>query len=45
MDRPNLAPGYTVASYARILTEKDASEVFINSLSMSAIAALAALVC
>ena len=39
-----LPPAYTFANYARILTEKDASEVFINSLSMSAIAALAALV-
>ncbi len=39
-----LPPAYTLANYARILTEKDASEVFINSLSMSAIAALAALV-
>jgi len=37
-------PAYTLANYARILTEKDASEVFINSLTMSAIAALAALV-
>jgi len=39
-----LPPAYTLANYARILTEKDASGVFINSLSMSAIAALAALV-
>ena len=39
-----LPPAYTLANYARILTEKDASEVFINSLTMSAIAALAALV-
>ncbi len=39
-----LPPAYTFANYARVLTEKDASEVFINSLSMSAIAALAALV-
>ncbi|CAN5570673.1 iron ABC transporter permease [soil metagenome] len=38
-----LPPAYTLANYARILTEKDASGVFINSLSMSAIAALAAL--
>ncbi|CAN5725702.1 iron ABC transporter permease [soil metagenome] len=38
-----LPPTYTLANYARILTAKDASEVFINSLSMSAIAALAAL--
>jgi len=39
-----LPPAYTLANYARVLTEKDASEVFTNSLSMSAIAALAALV-
>jgi iron(III) transport system permease protein len=39
-----LPPVYTTANYAHILTEKDASEVFVNSLSMSAIAALAALV-
>ena len=39
-----LPPSYTLANYERILTEKDASEVFLNSLSMSAIAALAALV-
>ena len=38
-----LPPAYTLANYARVLTEKDASEVFINSLSMSGIAALAAL--
>ncbi len=39
-----LPPAYTLANYTRILAEKDASEVFINSLSMSAIAAVAALV-
>jgi iron(III) transport system permease protein len=38
-----LPPAYTTANYARLLTEKSASEVFINSLSMSAIAAIAAL--
>lgn len=39
-----LPPSYTLANYTRILTERDASEALINSLSMSAIAALAALV-
>ncbi len=39
-----LPPAYTLANYARILTEKNSSEVFINSLLMSGIAALAALV-
>ena len=39
-----LPPSYTLANFARILTQKSASEVFLNSLSMSAIAALAALV-
>jgi iron(III) transport system permease protein len=39
-----LPPVYTLANYVRILTHKDASEVFLNSLSMSAIAAVAALV-
>src|SRR6266550_3935162 len=38
-----LPPAYTLANYTRILTQKSASEVFVNSLSMSAIAALAAL--
>ncbi len=38
-----LPPSYTIANYARVLTEKGASEVFLNSLSMSAIAALFAL--
>jgi iron(III) transport system permease protein len=38
-----LPPSYTLGNYARILTQKSASEVFINSLSMSAIAAGAAL--
>ncbi|MGH9956372.1 MAG: ABC transporter permease, partial [Pyrinomonadaceae bacterium] len=33
-----LPPSYTFANYARVLAEKDASEVFPNSLSMSAIA-------
>ena len=35
---------YTVANYTRIFTDAQRSEVFINSISMSAIAALAALV-
>ena len=39
-----LPPSYTWANYTRILTEKNASKVFINSLSMSAIASLAALI-
>jgi iron(III) transport system permease protein len=38
-----LPPTYTFANYQRILTDKNASEVFLNSLSMSAIAAFAAL--
>jgi len=38
-----LPPAYTLANYVRILTEKSGSAVFFNSLSMSAIAALAAL--
>ena len=38
-----LPPAYTLANYTRILTQKSASEVFVNSLSMSAIAAVAAL--
>jgi iron(III) transport system permease protein len=36
-------PAYTVANYARVLTDKEASGVFVNSLSMAGIAALAAL--
>lgn len=36
-------PAYTLANYTRILTQKNASEVFLNSFSMSAIAAVAAL--
>jgi iron(III) transport system permease protein len=39
-----LPPSYTLSNYARMLTDKTASKVFLNSLSMSAIAALAALV-
>jgi iron(III) transport system permease protein len=39
-----LPPAYTLANYTRILTEKDAGQVLVNSLSMSAIASLAALV-
>jgi iron(III) transport system permease protein len=39
-----LPPAYTLASYTRILAEVDGSEVIFNSLLMSGIAALAALV-
>lgn len=35
---------YTLSNYSRILTEKDANEVFVNSLSMAGIASLAALI-
>jgi len=38
-----LPPSYTLANFSRILTQKSTSDVFLNSLSMSAIAALAAL--
>ena len=38
-----LPPSYTLANFARILAQKSASDVFLNSLSMSAIAAVAAL--
>jgi iron(III) transport system permease protein len=38
-----LPPAYTFANYARILTDADASSVFINSLLMSGLAALFAL--
>lgn len=38
-----LPPSYTLANFARILTQKSASDVFLNSFSMSAIAAFAAL--
>ena len=38
-----LPPSYTIANYTRILTEQDASEVFLNSLSMAGIASIAAL--
>jgi iron(III) transport system permease protein len=38
-----LPPAYTLANYTRIATQKSASEVFLNSFSMSAIAAVAAL--
>jgi iron(III) transport system permease protein len=37
-------PAYTVANYAKIFSDPHATEVFLNSLSMSAIAAVAALV-
>jgi iron(III) transport system permease protein len=39
-----LPPAYTFDNYARILTEPDASSVFINSLLMAGLAALFALV-
>lgn len=39
-----LPPAYTLDNYARILTEPDASSVFINSLLMAGVAALFALV-
>ena len=39
-----LPASYTLANYARIFSESSAREVFLNSLSMSAIAAVAALV-
>lgn len=38
-----LPPSYTFGNYQRILTDPSAGEVFVNSLSMSAIAAFAAL--
>jgi iron(III) transport system permease protein len=38
-----LPPSYTLDNYARILTEPDASSVFINSLLMAGLAALFAL--
>ena len=38
-----LPAAYTLANYTRIATQRSASEVFLNSLSMSAIAAVAAL--
>jgi iron(III) transport system permease protein len=38
-----LPPTYTVANYTRIVTDRQASGVFLNSLSMAAIAAVAAL--
>ncbi|HKQ99455.1 MAG TPA: iron ABC transporter permease, partial [Pyrinomonadaceae bacterium] len=39
-----LPPAYTMDNYARVLTQGDASGVFINSLLMAGIAALCALV-
>lgn len=39
-----LPPSYTLGNFARILTQRTASEVFVNSLLMSGIAAVAALV-
>jgi iron(III) transport system permease protein len=38
-----LPPSYTLANYVRIFSDTTAREVFLNSLSMSAIAAVAAL--
>jgi iron(III) transport system permease protein len=38
-----LPPVYTLANYTKIFSESSATEVFLNSLSMSAIAAIAAL--
>ena len=38
-----LPPSYTLANFHSLLTQKSASDVFFNSLSMSAIAAVAAL--
>jgi iron(III) transport system permease protein len=39
-----LPPAYTLDNYARILTQRDSSSVFVNSLLMSGLAALFALV-
>ena len=39
-----LPPAYTVANYARIFSDSSASDAFVNSLLMSAIASLAALI-
>ncbi len=39
-----LPPSYTTANYARIVSEQNTGEVFLNSLTMSGIAALAALI-
>lgn len=38
-----LPPAYTLENYTRILTERSAREVFINSISMAGIASIAAL--
>ncbi len=38
-----LPPAYTIANYVRIFSDPHAAEVFLNSISMSAIAAIAAL--
>jgi iron(III) transport system permease protein len=38
-----LPPVYTLANYVRIITQRASGEVFLNSFSMSAIAAIAAL--
>ncbi|HEY7784062.1 MAG TPA: iron ABC transporter permease [Pyrinomonadaceae bacterium] len=39
-----LPPAYTFANYRKVLTDTDAAGIFLNSLSMSAISAVAALV-
>ncbi|HEX4899816.1 MAG TPA: iron ABC transporter permease, partial [Pyrinomonadaceae bacterium] len=38
-----LPPAYTLGNYTRLLTEQNASEVFLNSLAMAGIASVAAL--
>jgi iron(III) transport system permease protein len=38
-----LPPSYTLANFSRILTERSAGDAFLNSISMSGIAAVAAL--
>jgi len=39
-----IPPEYTLSNYVRLLSDSQASEVFVNSFAMSAIAAIAALV-
>jgi iron(III) transport system permease protein len=39
-----LPPAYTIANYARIFSDSSASDAFVNSLLMSAIASIAALI-
>ncbi len=43
MDHANASAAYTFANYVRLFSEPLAAEVFFNSLSMSAIAAIASL--